>query len=219
MAVLFWIFIILIAFIILILVATELFGAQKVNRRLIYWNKWFEATTKINYMQSIFQLGAATSAAFAIAGPQIQHALGPRVQGAIQHARLAIRKSNPPINALKDLIRILQRYDQYKRDNAALRRSRLYSFHLGITLLNIFLLIWTSLIDPRGEIQNKYALMLIIVCIFAPLIDLRDIFLEARHVQPIIQKAKDACDTRKPERIEAAKDAIEAEIKLYPITN
>lgn len=215
----FWMPVFLLIFIVFIVAASEFFGMQKVNLWLYKRNKWFEASTKINYMQSVFQLGAATSAAFAIAGPQIQHALGPRVQKSIQHARLALRKPDPPVIALRHLIQSLQRYDRHKRDDAALRRSRLYPFHLSIALLNIFLLIWSSVIDPRGEIQDIYAIILMFICIFAPFSELRDTFLEARHIRPIIQKANNACDSRISERIEAAKDAIEAEIKPFPVTN
>lgn len=213
----FWMPLSLFIFIVFIVIASKFFGMQKVNIWLNKRNEWFEASTKINYVQSVFQLGATTSAAFAIAGPQIQHALGPRVQGAIQHARLALRKPDPPVIALRHLIQSLQRYDRHKRDDAALRRSRLYPFHLTIAFLNIFLLIWSSVIDPRGEVQNKYAIILMFICIFAPFVELRDTFLEARHIRPIIQKANDACDSRISERIEAAKDAIEAEVKPYPV--
>lgn len=203
---------------IIVVAAGEVFGMQKVIILLGKRNKWFEDSTKLNYMQSVFQLGAATNAAFAIAGRQIQHALGPRVQGAIQHVRLAIRKPDPPVVALRQLAESLRRYDKYKRDDAALTRSRLYSIYITVALLDILLLVWSSVIDPRGEIQNKYAMILMFICIFAPFLELRDIFLEARHIRPIIQKANDACDSRIPERIEAAKNAIEAEIKSYSVT-
>lgn len=214
----FWMPLLFLVFVILVVVASQFFGTQKVAIWLAKRGKWFEDTTKINYMQSVFQLGAATSAAFAIAGPQIQHALGPRVQGAMQHTKLALRKPDAPITALKQLLRSLQRYDKHKRDDAALRRSRLYSLHLTIALMDIALLIWSSVIDPRGEIPNKWAIILMFICIFAPFLELRDTFLEARHIRPIIQKANDACDSRIPGQIEAAKDAIETEIKSYPMT-
>ena len=206
------------SFLLFAVISTMLFGFQNVFRWSFHFNRWFDSTTKINHMQSVFSLGAATSAAFAFAGPQIQHALGPRVQEAIQHARLALRKPNSPSASLKLLIRKLYLYDRHKRDDAATRRSNLFPFHLTITLINVLFLVWTALIDPRGELQNKYALILIFVCIFAPLVDLRDVFFEARRIRPILQKAKDACDSGIPEQIDTAADAIEAEIKRYPST-
>jgi len=205
-------------FLLLIEIASLFVGAQKINLWLAYLNKWFESTSKISYMQSVFSLGAATSAAFAFAGPQIQHALGPRVQKAMQYARFALRKPNASSSSLKSLIKQLHLYDKHKRDDAAMRRSNLFPFHLIITFVNVFFLVWTALIDPRGELRNKYALILIFVCIFAPLIDLRDAFFEAHRIRPIIENTKSACDSGIPEQIDAATDAIEAEIKRYPST-
>ena len=212
----FWMPLLLAAYIVSIIIAWQIFGAASVVRWASHLNRWFEASTKISFMQSVFQLGAATSAAFAIAGPQIQHALGPRVQGAIQHAKRASMQPNAPMGALKQIAQTLRHYDKFKKDEAAMRRSRIYPFHLTITATNILLLLWSSVIDPRGEIQNKWAVIILFGCIFAPFVELKDAFSQARHIRPLIQKAMDACDSNMFKRIEAARNTIEAEIKAYP---
>ncbi len=178
--------------------------------------KWLVGMTKIAPLQSWFQLGAATSIAFAVAGPQIQHALGPRVEGGIQKARTVMCYPNAPIENLKALIQALRDYESYKRELVGYTRGRLYTLHLYFATINIFLLFWSSAIDPFGKIPNFPALLLCILCIIFPFLDLIVASLEANHIRPILQKAMNVCDGGNSTEIRTSCDAIRAEIKPFP---
>lgn len=199
-----------------IIIGIAIFGVHRINHWSYSFNLWMLNSTKISYMQPMFQLGAATSIAFAVAGPQIQHALGPRIVGAVQSAKVAMHKPNAPVSTIKPLIRNLQHYDKYKRELVAYTRSNLYPSHLFIAYSNIILLFWSSLIDPRGEIQNQWAVLVVILSIMFPLTDLIDAFIEAHHIRPILQEAKDACNSGISERVAAVCQAVNAEIKPLP---
>jgi len=202
--------------IVLLVLGSTIFGVHRVNIWLSRSVIWRYKSTKISYMQSMFQLGAATSIAFAVAGLQIQHALGPRIIGAIQSAKLAMSKPNAPVATLKSLISSLQNYNRYKRTLVGYTRSYLYRAHIFIAFCNIILLVWSSLIDPRGEIQSQWAFFVVVFTIMFPLTDLVDTFIEAHHIRPILQEAKNACSSDVIERIEAVCCAINAEIKPFP---
>ncbi len=178
--------------------------------------KWLVGKTKLSAMQSIFQLGAATSIAFAVAGPQIQHALGPRVKGTIQNAKIAMRDPNVPLQALENLVQALRDYEIYKRELVGYTKGNLYGLHLYVALFDILLLFWSSVIDPIGKIPNFPAILLCVLCIIFPMIDLFDASREALHMKPILKRAKDACDTGVANEIQTASKDIRAEIKPFP---
>lgn len=193
-----------------------LFGISRVSEWMFRLTKWPFGSTAINYMQSMFQLGAATSIAFAIAGPQIQHALGPRAQSVIRHVRLANNESSEAASKLRNLADILLKFDAYEQDYWSLGRGNLYKLHFSMALINFVMLSWSSLIDPRGRILNGIAFLVIISSMFIPLIDLSRTYIEARRIRPMLQEAKNACDSGRPDRIDAICAKIEAEIKPLP---
>ena len=209
-------YVITLSIIMIITILVFFVGTFRVNKWLIRIVRWSFLSTKINYMQSIFQLGAATSIAFAIAGPQIQHALGPRTQGALRHAKLAINKPTGLTSKSRKLISILHNYDRYQREYSALGRGNLYILHCSMALINFTLLLWFSLIDPRGQIPNGIAALIIMFSMFVPLVDLSRTFTDARHIRPMLQEARKACDSGMPDRIDAISARLEAEIKPLP---
>ena len=210
----FWFTGLIVVFVILVLI--PLFGTHQVNRWMLQSIIWSISSTKINYMQSMFQLGAATSIAFAIAGPQIQYTLGPRVQGLIRYAKSTVSKSSNLAPKLTELINVLQNYDGYNQEYWALARGNLYNLHFLMASINLSLLIWSSLIDPRGAILNIVAFFVIMFSMLFPMADLSRTYVEARHIRPILQEAKNACSSGTPDRIDAICAKIKAETKPLP---
>ena len=197
-------------------VLMPLFGTQKVSRWMLQSVIWSISSTKINYMQSMFQLGTATSIAFAIAGPQIKHALGPRAQRVIRYVNFSISGSSGPALNLRKLVDVLKNFDKYTQDYWELGRGNLFKLHLIAALINFLMLFWSSLIDPRGQILNGIAFVLIMYSMFVPLADLYRTYIKARHIRPMLQEAKNACDSGTPDRIDAICAKIEAETKPLP---
>lgn len=91
---------------------------QQANILTSRFEIWGLGWTKINYMQSMFQLGIATSAAFAIAGPEIRHALGPSTKGVTEYIKVKMKEPNSPVDYLKRLVQELRKYDNCKNTNA-----------------------------------------------------------------------------------------------------
>ena len=204
------------ASIIVLTFLTYLCGIIWVNKWIYKISAWILANTKIGHMQSIFQLGTATSIAFAIAGPQIQHALGPRAQGALRHVRHAISKSHTEVSELRKLLVALQNFNNYKREYGGLGRGNLYPLHYLMAIINFALLFWSSLIDPGGGIPNGIAFLIITASMFVPFVDLNDAFFAARHIRPMLQEAKTACDSGDPGRIDAICAKFQNETKPLP---
>lgn len=177
-------------------------------------NFWLVGSTKINSLQSMFQLGVATSAAFIVAGPHIRHALGPKIKEAIIYARQKAAEVNGPIQELANFARTLSKYDKYKQNDTDYLRRNLYLPYLCVMLLNYIMLFWSSSIDPNGKMLNPIALLITLACMILPLFDLAFTYNDSLGIRRILQRAKIACDSGKPEEIIAVCAVLESEMKL-----
>ncbi len=182
------------------------------------FNQWCSSSTKVEHMRSMFALGAATSIAFAVAGPQLQHALGPKINLTIEYVSKKARNSNTTKTSLERMIDLLNQLNRSQKIYFDDLRGNLYSLHFFVTLGNVLLLLWSSLIRPDGAILNIYALMIIFASIIFPIFDLNDVYRKARQTQPILQKSKSACDSGMPKLVETVCKSIGGEIKSYSVS-
>jgi len=170
-----------------------------------------------HYGRTEWPCGAATSIAFAVAGPQLQHALGPKINVTIDYVNGKIEQSQMTNNKLKCMVDLLIKLNVSQKMYFDDLRGNLFGLHLFVALGNVLLLLWLSLIRPDGTIINIYALMIIFVSIIFPLFDLNDVYRKARQIQPILKKSKSACDSEIPKLTEAVCRNIEEEIKSFSV--
>lgn len=129
------------------------------------FNFWIVSSTAVTHMQSMFQLGAATSIAFAIAGPQIRHALGPKITRMMRYVYRKKHDSEVLVINLKYLIDALKIFDISKIYYYDDLRGNLFGLHLFTIFYNIFLLLWSSLLTLDGLIPNGIAVFLLFLSV------------------------------------------------------
>lgn len=170
--------------------------------------QWQVKGTKLNYLQLMFQLGTATSIAFALAGPQIRHVLGPKIRitkNFIRRISIIYGSCAQGIGLLEDTLCSLENHQQ---DLGETQRGAMYIIHLSAILFNLLMLIWSSLIDPNGRVWNIGAVYLLIGCMGFPLIDLIMAYLGTNPIRQLLQQVRSACESRKPEEIERVRRKI-----------
>ena len=179
--------------------------------------RWPDRTTKLNYMQSIFQLGAATSIAFALAGPQIRHVLGPKIRIVKLFVNTTATKHPNQLQESSLLVHSLCTLEDHQQDLGETQRGALYIIHLSAILYNVIILIWSSLIDPNGKIWNAGAFYLLIGCIGFPMIDLIQAYTDSSPIRRLLQQVKSACESGNPTEISLIRKKIDNFILSSPI--
>lgn len=179
--------------------------------------QWQNGSTKLNYMQSIFQLGAATSIAFALAGPQIRHVLGPKIKMIRLVIENAVGMEEGCTDQNNNIVHRLHFLEQHQQDLGEMQRGALYLIHLSAIAYNIVMLIWSSIIDPNGKIWNVGAVYLLIGCIGFPSIDLVQAYTNANPLRDLLRQVKSAFENRKSEEIDHVCKRIDDFITASPI--
>ena len=175
--------------------------------------EWFYSETPVSNLQSVFQLGIATSLAFALGRPYFRHALGPDLQRTIRYIQVRSKYYILPESEFVKLIRHIREYRRYEEGLVALSQPYFFILYSISAFLDIVLLFWSSTINSTGSVLSRNALLLCLLATSLLVLGVLDAYIAARRMQLVLRKARSACDSGKSENIISVCNEIESKMK------
>lgn len=174
---------------------------------------WYYSEMPISNLQSVFQLGIATSIAFALGRPYFRHALGPDLQRTIRYIYTRSKHYSLPQMEFFKLIFHIREYRRYEEGLVALSQPYFFILYSLSALANTLLLLWSSAINSTGSTLSRNALTLCMVATALFVLGVWDAYVGARRMQLLLRKARSACDSGKSEYIAAICEEIKGKMK------